>query len=155
MPSLRSKKNRFRKSLNTSPPGFSSSKSGAENCCVVDRAANRSRLANRLTPELGERAPIDLGEPHLQHHLLALAAAGDLQHVDDLAFADDAVAISPARSMTVVLDTWPDRMIASSLTLTAMSSPGNSVCSCCSSVVIAGSTTMSYCRRCRRPRRSG
>ena len=47
--------------------------------------------------------------------------------------------------MTAVLDTWPDRIIASSLTLTAMSSPGNSVCSCCSSVVMAGSTTMSYC----------
>ena len=38
-------------------------------------------------------------------------------------------------------------MIASSLTLTAMFSPGKSVCSCCSSVVIAGSTTTSYCLR--------
>ena len=44
-----------------------------------------------------------------------------------------------------MLDTCPDRTIASSLTLTAMSSPGNSPCSCCSRVVIAGSTTMSYC----------
>ena len=49
----------------------------------------------------------------------------------------DAVAISPARSITVVLDTCPERMIASSLTLTAMFSPGKSVCRCCSSVVIA------------------
>ncbi len=64
---------------------------------------------------------------------------------------EDAVAISPARSITVVLDTWPDRMMASSLTLTAMFSPGNSAWSCCSSVVIAGSTTMSAAGAGRRP----
>ena len=37
-----------------------------------------------------------------------------------------ACAISPDRSTTVLLDTCPDRMIASSLALTWMSSPGNS-----------------------------
>src|SRR4029453_7514885 len=35
--------------------------------------------------ELGQGLAIDLGEAHLQHHLLALGAAGHLQHVDDLA----------------------------------------------------------------------
>jgi hypothetical protein len=34
--------------------------------------------------ELLERPPVDLSEPDLQHHLLALAAAGYLQQVDDL-----------------------------------------------------------------------
>ena len=37
--------------------------------------------------------------------------------------------------------------MASSLTLTLMSSPGKSAWSCCSSVVTPGSTTMSYCWR--------
>ena len=64
-----------------------------------------------------------------------------------LLLADDEAAISPARSMTAVLDTRPDRMMASSLTLTAIASPGKSVCRCCSRAVIAGSTTMSYWRR--------
>src|SRR5262245_12750248 len=38
-------------------------------------------------------------------------------------------------------------MIASSLTPTLIASPGNSACSCCSSALIEGSTTTSYCFR--------
>ena len=74
------------------------------------------------------RPAIHLREPHLQHHLLALAAAGQLQHVDDLQLRRASPsAISPARSITALLDTLPDRISASSVTLTRMSSPGNSV----------------------------
>ena len=49
--------------------------------------------------------------------------------------------------MTALLDTWPERITASSLTATRMSSPGNSCCSVCCSVVTPGSTTTSYCSR--------
>ena len=128
MPSLRSKKNRFRKSLNTRPPA-SSSKFGARELLRRRRgAANRCASTKRLTPELVQRPAVHLGEADLQHDLLALVAAGHLQHVDDVRFDADASAISPARSMTFVLETLPDRMVASSLVLTSMSSPGNSVC---------------------------
>ena len=93
-------------------------------------AANRScRREEERDAELLQHAAVHLGEAHLQQHLLALAAARHLQQVDDRrASAADACAISPARSMTLVLDTWPDRIVASSLALTWMSSPGNSVC---------------------------
>ena len=42
-----------------------------------------SRRDEEAGAELGQRAAIDLGESHLQHDLLALLAAGELQHVDD------------------------------------------------------------------------
>ena len=48
-----------------------------------------------------------------------------------LRFVAAAVAISPARSITLVLETVPDSTVASSLVLTWMFSPGNSACSCC------------------------
>ncbi len=60
-----------------------------------------------------------------------------------LTFAELACAISAARSETLLFDTAPERMIASSVALTLMSSPGKSARSCCCSVVIAGSTTRS------------
>ena len=47
---MRLKKKRFRKSLKTSPPSLSSSKSGAENCCVVTRPVASGRVEKRLTP---------------------------------------------------------------------------------------------------------
>ncbi len=62
-------------------------------------------------------------------------------------FGIDAVAISPMRSITFVLDTRPDKIVAPSLVPTVTSSPGKSACSCCSRFVIGWSTTMSYCRR--------
>ena len=49
-----------------------------------------------------------------------------------------AVAISAARSMIWLLDTAPFRINASSLTVTRMSSPGNSDLSCCSRTSDAG-----------------
>ena len=58
-------------------------------------------------------------------------------------FEELACAISPARSKIALLDTAPDRMTASSVALTEMSSPGKSNRSCCCSMVTAGSTTRS------------
>ena len=55
-----------------------------------------------------------------------------------------ALAISAARSITLVLETCPDRTVASSLVLTSMRSPGNSACSCCCSAATGCSTTRSY-----------
>ena len=86
-PSLRLKKKRFRKSLKTSPPSFSSSKSGAANCCVVIRPVASGRVEKRLTPSSLIGLPVDLRDAHLQHHLLALRAAGKLQHVDHAGLA--------------------------------------------------------------------
>ena len=60
-----------------------------------------------------------------------------------LTFDELARAISAARSDTPLFDTAPERMMASSVALTVMSSPGKSDRSCCCSVVIAGSTTRS------------
>ena len=48
-----------------------------------------------------------------------------------LTFAELACAISAARSETLLVDTAPERMIASSVALTPMSSPGKSARSCC------------------------
>ena len=56
-------------------------------------------------------------------------------------------AISPALSITAVLETWPERISASSLSVAVMSSPGNSACSFCCSVLTPCSTTTSYCAR--------
>ena len=50
--------------------------------------------------------------------------------------------------MMALLDTLPDRISASSLTMTRMSSPGNSVFSCCSRPSTPASTTTSYWMRC-------
>ena len=55
-----------------------------------------------------------------------------------------ALAISAARSITLVLETFPDRTVASSLVLTSMRSPGNSACSCCCSAATGCSTTRLY-----------
>jgi hypothetical protein len=83
MPSSRWKKNRFRKSLNTSPPGSPSSKSGAANCCVGRATREVRPRREERHAQLGQRPAVHLGEAHLQHHLLALHAAGQLKHVDD------------------------------------------------------------------------
>ena len=89
---------------------------------------------------------VHLGEPHLQHHLLAAGPAGQLQQVDDLRLRRARLRRSRRPcSMTAVLDTWPDRISASSLSVAVMSSPGKSACSCCCSVLTPGSTTTSYC----------
>ena len=79
---MRLKKKRFRKSLKTSPPSFSSSKSGAENCCVVTRPVAFGTSGEEVDAELLDGAAVDLRDADLQHHLLALGAAGQLQHVD-------------------------------------------------------------------------
>ena len=49
--------------------------------------------------------------------------------------------------MMFVLETWPERIVESSLVLTWMSSPGNSIARFCCSAVTGCSTTMSYCVR--------
>ena len=87
-PSLRLKKKRFRKSPKTRPPFFSSSKSGAENCCVVTRPDRvRDDVDEEVDPELLDGAAVDLRDADLQHDLLALRAAGQLQQVDDAGLA--------------------------------------------------------------------
>ena len=66
-----------------------------------------------------------------------------------ITFTFDALAwaISPALSITVVLETRPERISASSLSVVLMSSPGNSACSFCCSVLTPSSTTTSYWAR--------
>ncbi len=91
--------------------------------------ANRSRRAKSDQAELGERAAVHLGEPDLQHHLLAFAAAGHLKQVDDPGLrtrgkGDLTCAQHHGRAQHL-----PGQMTASSLTLIAMFSPGNSACS--------------------------
>ena len=119
MPCVRLKKNRFRKSLNLSSEptvGSSSSKSGAANCCVVERAGEICcRDREQTEPGLGERAPVDFGEPHLQQHLLALVAAGQLQHVDQPATSTPRrAAISATRRLISFELTLPCSTTASS-----------------------------------------
>src|SRR5204863_3363191 len=38
--------------------------------------------------EIHQRTAVHFGEPDLQHHLLRVRGAGDLQHVDDVGFRD-------------------------------------------------------------------
>ena len=64
-----------------------------------------------------------------------------------LYFAELSVAISAALSMIALLDTLPERISASSLRMTRMSSPGNRVLSCCSRPSTPASTTTSYWTR--------
>ena len=83
---MRLKKKRFRKSLKTSPP-LSSSKSGAENCCVVTRPVASGRVEKKLTPSSWTARRLTSAIAHLEHHLLALGAARQLQHVDHAGLA--------------------------------------------------------------------
>ena len=153
MPCLLVEEEEIQEVAERQPARHLSSKSGAVNCWVVVRAGPiLVRLRKRTTPSFLEHAPVDLGEADLQQHLLALAAARHLQQVDHRrAWRPTAWAISPARSMTFVLETWPDRIVESSLVLTWMSSPGNSICRFCCSVVTGCSTTRSYCAPVGRP----
>ena len=54
---------------------------------MVMRPAQSTRLAMKIEAEFLQRGSVHFGEPHLQHHLLALVAARQLQHVDDLELA--------------------------------------------------------------------
>ena len=93
----------------------------------ANRVVDAGRAREERHPELPQRAPADLGEADLQHHLLTAGAAGQLEQVDDLQLRRPwRAAISAARSETWLLDTWPDRITASPLALTRMSSPGKS-----------------------------
>ncbi len=139
----------FRKSLKRSAV-LSSSIVGAANCSVVVRPAQiRRGCAKRFSAELRQRLPVHLGEAHLQHDLLAVVAAGQLQHVDDLAFRSGASrsrrpAASPRLLDTARQDRWPRRS-----TVTRMSSPGNSDCAAAARATSTpASTTRSYCIRC-------
>jgi len=53
------------------------------------RGRSRREVAARreqVEADFGERPAVDLGDPDLQQHLLALAAARQFQHVDQLGF---------------------------------------------------------------------
>ena len=98
---------------------------------VGRRELLRRRAAGIVLPvddevgaQLGQRAAIDLGEAHLQHHLLALLAARELQHVDDFHLRRTGLRDLRGPQRDVVVRDAPDRMIASSVALTVMSSPG-------------------------------
>ena len=88
----RSKKNRFRKSLKVSLP----SRHSVVEVGSGELLGRRTREPNSLRDGRGRRrsslqhAPVHFGEAHLQQHLLALAAAGHLQQVDDRALRRDA-----------------------------------------------------------------
>ena len=104
-PSCLSKKNRFRKSLNTSPPGFSSSNSGPANCCVVDRAANRWRAAKRDRPSSVSVRRFTSANRTCSMTCWLVVPPGTCSKLMTWLFAADALAISPARSITAVLET--------------------------------------------------
>ena len=83
---MRLKKKRLRKSLKTSPP------------LLVVEVRRRELLRGQrpvasgpgreeVDAELLDGAAVDLRDAHLQHHLLALGAAGQLQQVDDVGLA--------------------------------------------------------------------
>ena len=82
-PSFLLKKKTLRKSLNSSPPGAESSKSGAGELLRRHAARRGGACRNHRQPELLDRAAVDLGDADLQHHLLAPRAARQLQQVDD------------------------------------------------------------------------
>ena len=80
-----------------------------------------------MTPSSLSARRLTSANADLQHHLLALGAAGQLQHVDDVGLARHRRRRSrPARSMTALLETLPVRMMLSSFIATRMSSPGKS-----------------------------
>ena len=116
MPCLRSKKNRFRKSLKTSPSGLARRRSPAPaNCCVVDRAstvlpcaANSSRPASvsvRRFTSANRTCSITcwLSLPPGTRSMLMTCAFGSGRR-GDLA----------VRSITFVFETWPERIVAPS-----------------------------------------
>ena len=121
---------RFRKSLNVSPLVFGSMP-GADPVVVLDAGSPLWTQRTRLRPSLQYRPPVHLGEAHLQHHLLRLAASGHLQQIDDLRLGSDAVAISPTRNITFVLDTLPDRIVAPVAVSDRDIFAGYSMWSCC------------------------
>ena len=87
---MRLKKKRFRKSLKTSPPSFVVEVGRRE--LLRRHAAGRVGTGREeVDTELLDGAAVDLGDADLQHHLLALRAAGQLQQVDDAGLARHAV----------------------------------------------------------------
>ena len=109
--------------------GCSSRRKSARRTAASSTARAQScRSAIRLTgPPAVSILAIHFGEPDLQHHLLALAAARHLQQVDELRLRHRGGRnLRRMRSMILVFETRPDRIVAPSFVPTVTSSPGNS-----------------------------
>ena len=148
MPCLRSKKNRFRKSLNTSPPGL----------LVVEvrrgellrrRPAGEvaCRCANRLRPASVSFRRFTSANRTCSITCWLSLPPGTCSRLITCAFGIDAAAISPPAASRWCSTRGRTGSSRPRWCSTAMSSPGKSVCSCCSSVVTGCSTTRSYCVR--------